>query len=201
MKPYIIGLTGGIGSGKSLTALQFNKLGAKVIDADKIVHQLYEDCVPCINEIAEVFGLSVVDSGGHINRAVLAKEAFRSEETIFKLNSVVHPYVLNRMREKKNNLSGLVVWDVPLLIESHMDDLTDTVVVVIADKEMRIERLKARSGMTRDEICDRMNSQTEDYVRLKRADYLCVNNGSESELYAQVRRIYMKLQENIGVEK
>lgn len=189
MKKHIIGLTGGIGSGKSLLAAQFKLLGASVLDADAIVHELYSSNNECKSALVRAFGSEVLSTDGTVDRAALSSIVFANQSALNELNGIVHPLVLNELEIRSRAEEQTVIWDVPLLIESNMTDCVDFVVVVIADREKRIERLMERRGMTEQQICDRMSVQLDDYSRIKSAHYLCINNRSEETLLLQARSI------------
>ncbi|MDD3400668.1 MAG: dephospho-CoA kinase [Eubacteriales bacterium] len=189
MSTFIIGLTGGIGSGKSSFAQQFEALGICVLDADSIVHELYIHSSLCKKAIVDAFGIEVLSPDGTIDRAALCKVVFACADALKRLNSIVHPLVLEELKKRSDLLNDVVVWDVPLLIESGMIDLVDAVVVVVSDTSIRRNRLKSSRGMTDKQICDRMKAQLGDFERMSCADYICVNNGSISALSRQAQII------------
>ncbi|MDO4564865.1 MAG: dephospho-CoA kinase [Clostridia bacterium] len=187
--PDIIGITGGIGSGKSLTAAQFKKLGVPVLDADAIVGELYEKSAALKEGLAAEFGEGALNGDGTVNRGYIAGRVFSDSQSLERLNALVHPLVKAELL-RRSKAYDAVVWDVPLLFECGLEAFTAAVVVVLADRDRRILRVMGRSGLTKREIEDRMNAQLPDFCRMQRADYVCINNGSEAELEGEVKRIY-----------
>ncbi|MCD6461101.1 dephospho-CoA kinase [bacterium] len=196
-----IGVTGGIGSGKNVAAQEFNKLGAQIIDTDSLVHGLYREDKQLIREIVTLFGNSVIDENGNINRVNLAEIVFYDKISLERLDKLVHPKVKYAMDEQINklrkiNFKGCAVFLVPLLIEAAMVDDFDVVVVVTADRKVRLQRVIKRDNLTENEVELRIKSQIEDNKRIKYADYIIDNNGSLSEMKKQVKEIYNNIIRN-----
>lgn len=192
MKRFILGLTGPIGSGKSTAARILAQLGATVLDADSTVHWLYSHDDNCRKALTKAFGANIIKEGA-VDRFVLSKRVFGDAAALKQLNSIVHPLVLNRFIKSSQEAEGLVVWDVPLLIESGMTEFCNANAVVLTDRELRIERLIKSRGMSRADIESRMAAQTDDYTRLKHASYICFNNSNEQELMNCLNKITLDI--------
>lgn len=167
-KMKIIGLTGGIGSGKSTVASMLAKLGGTVIDADFIGHQVLEDDPNIKEQLVNRFGSSILNLDSTINRDALAKAAFASHDDTEFLNRLIHPVIYSRLESminiKKETGANLLVIEAPLLIEAGWGGLVDTVWVTEAPLEIRLARLSAR-GMPRREALRRINAQMSDEER------------------------------------
>ncbi|MDO4542937.1 MAG: dephospho-CoA kinase [Clostridia bacterium] len=189
MKRQVIGITGGIGSGKSTAAERLRLLGATVLNADETVTELYEGSEPLKIELVKAFGKEAVIEGG-VNRGFISRLVFEDELNLKRLNSIVHPLVQKRMEERTAEAQGVIVWDVPLLFELGMDASVDVTVVVVADRQERIGRVMKRSGLSFCEVEKRIRAQLSDFQRIRLADYVCINNGDRESLYRQIERIY-----------
>lgn len=195
-----MGLTGGIGSGKSTVADRFSDCGAIVLDADAISRGALSVEGGCYSDVVDAFGAAILNDCGEIHRKKLAQIVFASTLEREKLNRIVHPFVHETMRrETETALSAfphkLVVWDVPLLFECGFDTETDATAVVICDTETRIDRFLRRSNgaETRENVLRRICAQMSDAERIARADYVLNNDGSLFALYAAVDALYMRL--------
>lgn len=194
MKHYkLIGLTGQSGAGKSTVAEVFAKLGAYVINADKIVAELYNAGSPCLKGVAAEFGQDVLGADGRLDRKLLAQRAFASRERTDALNRLVHPFVTARLFELLRGAEGIVVFDAPQLFEANADVICDAVVAVTADKDIRVNRIIKRDSLSEEQAMLRVNAQYgEEYFRA-RADYIIENNFDEESLRTQAEKVYNKL--------
>jgi dephospho-CoA kinase len=193
---YIIGLTGGIGSGKSTVASALRDLGAAVIDADKLAREIVEPGEPAFHDIVRVFGPRVVDKDGRLDRKKLGELVFNNQEYIAELNRITHPRVSERFEQQMRSLpSGtrIVVWDVPLLIESGMYRDVDAVWLVWVDASTQLQRLMDRDHCTEQEALSRIRSQMDLTEKKKLADRLIDNTGSIAETISVVTRFYNQL--------
>lgn len=179
---YVLAVTGGIGSGKSVATQVFGDRGAVVIDLDRIASELLEPGMPVFDPIVEAFGDSIVGEEGRIDAAILAAVAFASDETVRTLDSIVHPAVYVVLAGILDALAmqaeppRFVVFDIPLLAEAPMFlDLVDGVLVVSAAEDVRIARCLER-GMTEDDVRRRMERQVGDAERRDMADYVIEND-------------------------
>ena len=197
-----IGLTGGIASGKSTVAELLRKKGVKVLDADKIAHQLMTPETEMGQEVVEYFGEDILLSSTEIDREQLGKIVFNDEIAREKLDEITHPYIiaeLNRKMEAILEVNDIVVAEVALLIEADMGDLFDEIWVVYADKEAQIERLIKRSGYKRERAEAQVEAQLSLQEKVKYADRVISNNGSWKDLTKKVDGIWQEIEG--GIEK
>ncbi len=189
----IIGVTGNFGSGKSTVAKMFQKRGAWVIDADAVVHELLESDIRCRRAILKAFGRKVM-IGGEVDRPKLAKVVFSDPRHLRRLESILHPFVKARVRaEIKRSRVGMVVLDVPLLIEAGWVKMVDSVIVVNSTVEKEVTRLKKRSGLARRDVVKRLKFQLPFREKRKFADHIVDNRGSLGDTDKQVQKIYETL--------
>lgn len=159
----VIGLTGGIASGKSTVANMLIEKGITVIDADIIAKQAVEKGMPAYRQIIDEFGEDILLSNGDIDRKKLGALVFTNEQKRLALNAIVHPAVrqemLNRRDEAVANREAFVVLDIPLLFESKLESLVDKIIVVSVTKDLQLERLMKRNQLTEEEAVSRIRSQ------------------------------------------
>ena len=191
----IIGLTGGIGAGKSAAASRFRMLGAHVIDADVLARKALEPGHICYRETIDAFGEGVLRPDGSIDRGALARIVFSDESRRAALKSIIHPRVAADMLEEaeeicRQNPNTVVVLDVPLLFECDMDKTLDASVLVAAEDERRIERVVLRDGSAREDVAARIRAQMPQEEKRLRADYVLSNDGPLAGLYGQVDALY-----------
>ena len=182
-----VGLTGGVGSGKSTVAALLAAHGAVVIDADAIAREVVEPGTPGFEAVVAAFGGEVVGPDGRLDRPKLAGIVFGDEAKRVQLNAIVHPLVGKRTVELAGAApaDAVVVYDIPLLVEGNMAAGFDVVVVVEADPELRIDRLAER-GMAADDARERMAAQATDEQRRAVADVVIENNDALDDLKAAV---------------
>ena len=182
-----VGLTGGIGSGKSTVAGMFADRGAVVIDADVIAREVVRPGQPALQEITETFGPDVVSDTGELDRAALASIVFTDEKALAQLNAITHPRIAARTQElmAAADPDAVVVYDMPLLVENDLTEGWDWVVVVEAPLSQRIDRLRER-GVGADNMEQRMAAQASDAQRRAVADVVIVNDGDLNDLSARV---------------
>lgn len=184
----LVGLTGGIGAGKSAVSLQLASHGAIVIDADVIVRELQLPGQQVFADIVQRFGPEVVAPSGHLDRAALAARVFGDAEALEDLNRIVHPAVGREMMRRiddQRSTTNVVVLDVPLLVENPRTGLCGTVVVDL-DPEVAVERLVAQRGYTEEEARSRIARQASRKARRSVADWIIDNSGSRLDLARQV---------------
>lgn len=181
----IIRLTGGIGSGKSVVASFFSEFGAKVIDADRIAHELLRPGSEVWKAIVEHFGNSVLNEDGTINRKRLGNIVFNNPEELQFLNKIMHPAISKRIEELinfyKSTGAPYIVIDAPLVLEAGKGTSDNPIVVVICDDELRIQRVMKRDSMSRDEVVRRIQSQMPQEKKAMLANYIIDNSGSLEE--------------------
>jgi len=192
-----IGLTGGIGSGKTTIANYFLSLGIDVIDADEIVHKISVPGQQSFNAITKYFGENILNADGTINRQILANKVFDNEAARKRLEAILHPEVRAAMKLAVQKVrSPYCILVIPLLVETGFTDLVDRVLVVTAEREKRIAWIKHRNGLSDDQIESIMAAQASDEERRKIADDVIENNGSLDSLFLQLEeldRIYRTL--------
>lgn len=189
-----VGLTGGVGSGKSTVAGMFADHGAVVIDADTIAREVVEAGTPGLAAVVERFGPDVLGPDGALDRPKLASIVFGDEQQRQALNAIVHPLVGARMAELMAAAppDAVVVWDIPLLVENNSAAGFDIVVVVEAGTGVRLSRLAAR-GMAEQDARERMAAQASDEQRRAVADEVIVNDGDLDELRRRVDEVWGKI--------
>lgn len=184
----LVGLTGGIGSGKSVVSSQLASHGAVIVDADVIVRELQLPGQRVFDDIVARFGESVLSSSGHLDRAALASLVFGDTEALGDLNRIVHPAVGREMMRRIDDqraTKNVVVLDVPLLVENPRTGLSGTLVVDL-DPEIAVERLVAQRGFTETEARARISRQASRTARRAVADWIIDNSGSRLDLARQV---------------
>ena len=190
----VVGLTGGIGSGKSTVSRLFQKLGASVVDADAIVHELQTAGSPLLDRIVDAFGSGVLLGSGELDREALGSLVFSDANARERLNAIVHPAVgvemARRIEESRKARAALVVVDVPLLLETGSSAAFDAVVVVYCRESQQIERQQARDGSSREEAEQRVRAQLSIEEKRRLADHVIDNSGSPEETDRQVRVLY-----------
>jgi dephospho-CoA kinase len=185
-----IGLTGGIGSGKTTVANYFSSLAIEVIDADEIVHDISAPGQACFSSITECFGEDILNADGAINRQLLAEKVFKNETARKKLEAILHPAVRAAMQlAVQEARSPYCILVIPLLVETGFTELVDRVLVVTAEREKRIAWIKQRNGLNEDQIESIMAAQASDEQRNKIADDIIENNGSLDSLFRQVENL------------
>lgn len=191
----MIGLTGNIGSGKSTVAELLAEHGAKVIDADALAREATADAA-VLDEIAAAFGAHLV-TGGSLDRAALAGIVFSDEARRQQLNGIIHPYVRRRAAELAAGYrkagAQVVVQDIPLLYEGNLQDGFDSVIVVTAPPETRLERVRQRSGLTAEEFFRRDASQLPLEQKAAMADFVIDNSGGPAELRDRTEKTWREL--------
>jgi dephospho-CoA kinase len=189
-----VGLTGGIGSGKSEVARLLAAHGAVVIDADQLAREVVEPGTPGLAQVVAAFGPDVLGPDGRLDRKALAARVFSDGAALARLNAIVHPLVAERGAElvAEAPVEAVVVHDVPLLVENGLEDAYDLVVVVDAPEEARLARLAAR-GLTDKDARARMAAQAPREERLAAADYLVVNDGDLVDLRVRVDELWRNL--------
>jgi dephospho-CoA kinase len=186
-----IGLTGGIGSGKSTVAAQLAARGAVIVDADRIAREVVAAGTPGLSAVVEAFGRNVLTSDGELDRPALAAVVFADAGARARLDAIVHPLVRQRAGEVEGAASAdaVVVHDVPLLVETGQAASYDLVLVVEADEAARVARLVGR-GLSASDARARIASQASDEERRAVADVVLDNSGTPEQLTAQVDRFW-----------
>jgi dephospho-CoA kinase len=199
-----VGLTGGIGSGKSAVADLLVERGAVLIDADRIAREVVEPGGPAYAPLVERFGAVILDDDGGVDRAALAAVAFADTDSLAALNAITHPAIGAAMAERRaaqEATDHIVVLDVPLLTPAHRDLLSlDVVVVVDAPVETALQRLVTQRAMGEDDARARMAAQATREQRLEGADLVIDNSGTREHLEAEVARVWAALERLAGAD-
>jgi dephospho-CoA kinase len=193
----VIGLTGGIGSGKSTVAQYLAELGAVVIDADKVGHEAFQPGTPLFSEVVAVFGKEVVAPDGEIDRKKLGQVVFADPGARERLNRMMWARIWEMIELRIDDLrkcnTGVVVVEAFGLIEAGWHKLVDLVWVTTVSEKIAVERLKKQRGMTEAEILARIHSQPSNEERTKHADVVIHNDGKPEEVKAKVRELWPTL--------
>jgi dephospho-CoA kinase len=208
----VVGLTGGIGTGKSTVSAMLEALGAVVIDSDRIVHELQAPGAPMLREIAAAFGEDVIRPDGSLDRAAVGARVFRDEDARRKLNAIVHPAVgretARALADARARGVPLVVLDIPLLFETRLHGTAsranlgvEAVVVVYAPPELQIQRQIERNGYGREEAERRVAAQVPIDEKRAQADHVIDNSGSLEETRRQVEALYARLMQDRSERK
>jgi len=196
----LVGLTGGIGSGKSTVSAMLAERGAEIIDADRIAREVVLPGTPAWCKIRDHFGPEVLLADGHIDRAALAGKVFADPAKLALLNQITHPEIFARIADRLEELYGrdvVVVLDAALLLETGLAQRVDMVIVTHSPKELRVERLAAR-GLGSEQANVRMASQLSEDERLARADLVIDNSGSLEDLVEQVDDAWQELRRRLA---
>jgi dephospho-CoA kinase len=196
----LVGLTGGIASGKSVVSARLAEHGAVVVDADVLAREVVQPGTPGLAEIARQFGTSVIAADGALNRPALGAIIFADADRRAALNAITHPAIWRRAKElfdsaERANPDAVVVYDVPLLAEAASDRPMsfDLIVVVQADAATRIDRLVTLRGLSREDAEARLGSQTTDEQRLSIADVVIDSNGTLGHTLEQADALWERL--------
>lgn len=196
-----IGLTGGIGSGKSVVTQMLERRGAAVVDGDRIARELVEPGQPALAAIVKRFGEQVLRPDGTLDRGGLAALVFSDPEALAALNAIMLPRIAQRTREMVDLAEAqgvrVLVQDLPLLVETGQQRQFDAVIVVQAPRDLRLDRL-VRRGMTRQDALARMQAQATDEQRRAVADFLIDNGGELGDTEAQVDQIWAALSDLVS---
>ncbi len=193
----VIGLTGGIGSGKSTVSRILAELGAVVIDADKVGHEAFKPGTSAWHQVVQTFGPEVVGADGAIDRKKLGAVVFADPSALASLNQIMHPIMREMMRAQINDYRqqrvDVVVLEAAILIEAGWDSLVDEVWVTVAPQEMVMERLESQRGMAKEQTLARINAQLPAEERIKHADVVVQNDGSLDDMREKVKVLWQKL--------
>lgn len=187
----VIGLTGGIGTGKSTVSDYLRKKGCIILDADEISRKMTEAGMPALLIIQNVFGDEVINTDGSLNRHKLGDIVFNDKDKLQKLQQIITTEVVDNINRKlsqlqSENCDNIVVIDAPLLFECGMENIADENWLVITDMSIRIKRVKERDNLSEEQIIARINNQMSQEDKEKICDYILDNSGSLQQLYEQI---------------
>jgi len=193
-----VGLTGGIGSGKSTASKFFEKLGAFILDADKEAKNLLEKNEIVQHEVISEFGTDIINATGKVDKNKLARVAFQDVDHQRRLNSVVHPYIYDLIDKKFDKVLSdgkydVFIIDAAMIYESGYDIHLDYIIVITAQLKNRMERALARKTLTREEILKRIEFQWSEEEKVGMADFVIHNDGTEKELNDNIKSLIKKL--------
>lgn len=193
-----VGLTGGIGSGKSTASRYFESIGAFVLDADEEVKSLITSNETVQYELISEFGTDIIDGTGQVNKKKLARISFQDENHQQRLNSVVHPYIFNLIDKEFNRVFNdkkhrLFIVDAALIYETGFDAHLDYVIIITAHFKNRMERALGRETLSREEILKRVDLQWPEEEKVNMADFVVHNDGTEAELQKNIESLIKKL--------
>jgi dephospho-CoA kinase len=193
-----VGLTGGIASGKSTVSEAFARLGAKVLDADKVAREVVLPGQPAWLKMQQAFGPEYFLPDGEVDRSKLRRLVFADPEERDKLNAIVHPEVMKAINRRFEQLTtsaqdAVVVVDVPLLLEVGVAHRFDRVIVVYVTENVQIERLVQRDGITKEEATEALRAQMPLSQKVEAADFVIDNSGTRYETQAQVEKVWQEL--------
>lgn len=199
----LIGLTGGVATGKSTVAAMFARCGAVVIDADVLARQVVEPGKPAWREIVKTFGNGVLNPDRTLNRQQLGNIVFGSPAKRQQLERIIHPRVAREQRRLareagKRNSRAIVIYDVPLLFEAGIDKRVGITIVVTADRETQVARLKKRNGLSRAEALRRIKSQIPLARKRCRADYVIDGTSKRMDLFRHIKALHKQFLAGCG---
>lgn len=201
MKKIVIGITGGFGTGKTTVARIFERLGAKVIIADKIAHEVFSPGRAIYKKVLSIFGKSILNKSGAIDRKRLGRIVFNDKNKLLLLNSIVHPEVIERINyliTKKTR--GVYIIDAPLIIEVGLLDKIDKLIVVTASRRNQIKRCKKKFNLKKTEILKRIRSQMPIKKKRRLADFIIDNNGSIDKTQRRVKEIWREIKDGTRIK-
>lgn len=186
----VIGMTGPTGSGKSTVGKLLCEKGFKIVDADKVARRVTEKGSPVLAALSSAFGDDILLESGELDRAALAEKAFSDKENLDKLNSITHPAIIDLIKQEietlKSNGENRIILDAPQLFEAGAQKLCDFILSVLADKEIRLERIKLRDNISDEQALSRINAQKSDDFFVEKSDFVIYNNWDAESLPAQI---------------
>jgi dephospho-CoA kinase len=193
----VIGLTGGIGSGKSTVSRFLAESGAMVLDADKIGHEVYLPDTDTWRELVKIFGEGILAADNTIDRKKLGAIVFGNDAELKKLDAVIHPRITEILRQRidecRRQGAKVIVLDAPVLFEANAEKLVDEIWVVVADKKNVVKRAAARTGLPEKQIRARIHSQLSNTERIKQAQVVIHNDGTTEQLKEKVQQLWQQI--------
>lgn len=194
----ILGITGGSGCGKTTVSKILSKNGVDVIDCDLVTRKIVEPNEPALREIEDTFGTEYLNSDKTLNRKKLAGLVFNSPKNLLKLNKIMHKYVEEYINLYiLNSTADIVGIDAAALIESGIHKKCDCLLCVLANKDLRLQRIITRDNLSQDEALSRINAQKNDEFYIEKSDYIVYNNGNIDEINEQIIKILNEIRSKI----
>ena len=197
----VLGLTGGIATGKSTADHFFKQKGIPIIDADQITHDLYQVGKSAWKKIKDQFGREYLNSDQTINRKKLGQLVFNDQNELELLNKITHPLVHEeidrQIKQEISKKSRLVILDIPLLFESHAEKMCDQVLVITLPEDMQITRLMERNNLTKEQAIARIHSQMPLSEKEAKATYVISNSGTVNDLYEKLDNLLNKIEAEV----
>ena len=181
----IIGITGASGSGKSIASECFEKIGYKIVDLDKITHEIYKTDKECVNEVKKAFGDEIIDENGDIIRKKLGEIVFCDKEKLNILNKIVHKYILKKALKEIKEVPDVIV-DAPLLFESGLDKVCDITLGIISQRDKNAKRIQVRDNISIELAKSRLDKQYDDSFFKAKCSFCIENNGSIEEFLDKI---------------
>jgi dephospho-CoA kinase len=198
----VVGLTGGIGSGKTTAAIHLAELGAVVLDVDKVAHSTYRRGEPAFDKLVAAFGPEIVGEDGEIDRRQLGTTVFAAPAELKKLTDVVWPATYTaahaQVREERERGTAVVVVEAAVLFEAGWNDIADEIWVVVTSPHNAINRIIARNGLSQEQAQERIAAQLSNEERVARADVVITNDGTVDDLLARVDQCWAELQSRLA---
>ena len=200
----VVGLTGGIATGKSTVSAMLSDLGARIIDADKVAHAAYRKGMPAWRAILKHFGRDILLPDNQIDRRKLGQIVFQHPDQKLRLNAIVHPHVKTQIRKRIEALSredpeAVIVLDVPLLLESAMDEGLSEIIVVYAPESIQIKRLMLRDGLEQADALSRIRAQMSVEEKKQRATIVIDNSGHPTDTKRQTVLAFENIKSKYGI--
>ena len=193
----VIGLTGGIGSGKSTVSQFLAELGTIIVDADEIGHEALKPNTEAWHEVAAAFGRQILATNGNIDRKKLGRIVFGDSESLLRLNRIMHPRMYNMVKAQLEGYQeqgvGMTVLEAPLLLESNWTSLVDEIWVTVASEPTVLRRLQEKTGLSKPESLARLRSQMSNEERVKHADVIIDTDCDLDELRRKVKELWCRL--------
>ncbi|WP_392565656.1 dephospho-CoA kinase [Utexia brackfieldae] len=204
-KPLIVALTGGVASGKSTVERLFSQLGVPIVDADKISRQVVEKGQPALHQLVDHFGSSILDQHGELNRNRLRQIIFNDADALSWVNNLLHPLIHQQTKAQFSRINApYLIWVIPLLIENHLQDQADRILVVESNLQTQQARLKKRDKINENMVQNMLSSQTTNEIRRRYANDVIENNGELETLQPVVEKLhrqYLELAKNHHVTR
>lgn len=192
----IFGITGGSGSGKTSASSILAEKGVHIIDTDVIAHKVTEKGTECLSELEEYFGSEIISADGTLDRKKLASVAFTDDNKKAQLNRITHKHIKDSvLKDIEKSTADIIAIDGAVIIGSNIEPLCEFIVSVVANREIRLERIKKRDGISDKQAVERLNAQPDDRFYIENSKYVIYNNSNNEELRKNVYAVYDEIKE------